>query len=76
MKILNKIKVEVFTLHQYPDRCRVVPELYAQGITQYREMIVDPWRVMYRISNDDVYVLSVFDSRQNIEDVLLNRFVL
>lgn len=76
LKILNKIKVEVSTLHQSPDRCRVVPELYAQGITQYREMIVNPWKIMYRISNGDVCVLSVFDSRQNVEDVLLNRFVL
>jgi toxin ParE1/3/4 len=46
-----------------------------QGILQYRELIVPPWRIIYRISGDFVYVLAVFDSRQNIEDVLLDRLV-
>lgn len=75
LKILNKIKTEVSTLYLSPDRCRIVPELYAQGITLYREMIIDPWRIMFRKDNSKVYVLSVLDSRQNVEDILLNRFI-
>ena len=76
LDILQKIKSSVSKLYEHPERCRIVPELYAQGITQYREMIIKPWRIMFRISNSDVYVLSVLDSRQNIEDILLNRFLL
>jgi plasmid stabilization system protein ParE len=73
-KILQKIKKDVSNLYYSPEKCRVVPELYDQGITQYRELIVSPWRIMYRISDSAVYVLSVLDSRQNIEDILLKRF--
>ncbi len=72
--ILKKIKKRVNDLYYLPKRYRIVPELYDHGITQYREMIIKPWRVMYRISNGKVYVLSVLDSRQNIEDILLKRF--
>ena len=35
------------------------------------ELIVPPWRILYRIAVKQVYVLSVLDSRQNIEDILL-----
>ena len=74
LKILRKIKKQVDDLYHSPKRCRIVPELYDQGVTQYREMIIRPWRVMCRISGSQVYVLSVLDSRQNIEDILLKRF--
>ncbi len=74
LKILKKIKKQVGELHFSPEKCRIVPELYDQGISQYREMVISPWRVMYRLSGSKVYVLSVLDSRQNIEDILLRRF--
>ena len=56
-----------------PEKCQVVPELLDQGITNYREMIVAPWRIIYKIEKKDVYVLSVIDGRRNVEDVLLYR---
>ena len=74
IRILRKIKKQTDELYHSPKRCRIVPELYDQGIIQYREMVIAPWRVMYRISHDKVYVLSVLDSRRNIEDILLKRF--
>ncbi|MCI5149733.1 MAG: type II toxin-antitoxin system RelE/ParE family toxin [Candidatus Electrothrix sp. MAN1_4] len=74
IRVLKKIKKQTEDLYHSPKRCRIVPELYDQGISQYREMIITPWRIMYRISDDTVYVLSVLDSRRNIEDILLKRF--
>jgi toxin ParE1/3/4 len=71
----KEIKERASNLYAYPDRGRIVPELQEQGIIQYRELIISPWRVIYRISKKSVYVLSVFDSRQNVEDILLKRFI-
>ncbi len=73
-KILKQIKEQVVELSFFPEKCRIVPELYNQGITLYREMVIPPWRVQYRIADSQVFVLSVLDSRQNIEDILLKRF--
>ena len=56
-------------------RGRIVPELQGQGILIYRELIAVPWRIIYRISDGTVFVLSVIDARQNIEDVLLSRLL-
>ena len=73
LKVLNKIKEKASSLKQFPERGRIVPELQDQGINLYREIIVSPWRIVYRISGKEVYVLTVFDSRQNAEDVLLKK---
>lgn len=72
-KILNKLKIAASSLAQFPERGRIVPELQDQGINLYREIIVSPWRMVYRISGRMVYVLTVFDSRQNAEDILLKK---
>jgi toxin ParE1/3/4 len=74
-KILQKIKQKVAALYTMPERGRVVQELKEQGIYTYREIVIAPWRVIYRISNTIVYVLSVIDSRRNVEDILLERYV-
>lgn len=72
--ILGKLRDAAATLSSTPHRGRVVPELQAQGITAYHELIVPPWRLIYRVGEREVYVLALFDSRRNLEDVLLERF--
>ncbi len=73
--IFEKIKSKCNTLNQFPDRGRIVPELKAYGILSYRELIVSPWRVIYRTSDQKVYVLAVFDSRRSMDDILIERFL-
>lgn len=58
-----------------PERGRIVPELLTHGIGHYRELIVPPWRIIYRFSGAIVHVLAVIDSRRNVEDVLLDRLI-
>ena len=74
-KILEEIAEKVSGLSRFPERGRIVPELRDQGIFLYRELIHSPWRIIYRIEEDKVYVLSVLDSRRNVEDLLLKRLI-
>ena len=74
-KVFKKIKQKVSSLYILPERGRIVQELRDQGILQYRELMISPWRVIYRISGKSVSVLSILDSRQNIEDLLLKRLI-
>jgi len=71
----EKIKEKASSLTQFPEKGRTIPELQDQGIFLYRELIIAPWRIIYRISDKKVYILSVFDSRQNVEDILLKRLI-
>jgi addiction module RelE/StbE family toxin len=73
LKIFKSIKQKASALNTFPERGRIVPELQDQGILQYRELIIPPWRLLYRISEKNAFVLSVLDSRRNIEDILLKR---
>ena len=50
-RILQKIKQKVSDLYFMPDRGRIVPELKEQGVHIYRELIISPWRVIYRITS-------------------------
>lgn len=75
LKILNKIRQKASDLYTLPERGRIVPELQDQGILQFRELIIAPWRLIYRISERKIFVLSVMDSRRNVEDILLKRFL-
>lgn len=51
------------------------PTLRWNGITTYRELIVAPWRIVYRVDGALVLVVSVVDSRRRLEDLLLARFL-
>ncbi len=75
LKVFKKIKEKASSLYSFPDRDRLVPELRDQGILQYRELIHSPWQIIYRISENTVYVLSILDARRNIEDILLKRLL-
>ena len=74
-KAFDKIKDKTTDLMIFPERGRIVPELLAQGIGHYRELVIPPWRVIYRFSGAIVYVLAVIDSRRNVEDILLDRLI-
>lgn len=74
-KILAKIKKKSSSLYSYPERGRIVPELKEFNILQYREIIIDTWRLIYKTAEDRVIVMSVIDARRNVEDILLDRLI-
>ena len=74
-KVLSRIKNRTVKLEKSPMQGRVVPELLCQGIPLYREVVIAPWRIIYRVESDRVYILSVIDSRRNVEDILLARLL-
>jgi plasmid stabilization system protein ParE len=73
--VYEQIKEKARSSNFFPLKGRVVPELQKEGITVYRELIVKPWRIMYRIENDTVYIMAIFDSRQNVEELLFQKLL-
>lgn len=69
----EEIKELAEQLVLFPGQGRTIPELLKHNITKYHELIISPWRLMYKIEIDVVYVMGVIDGRRNIEDVLLQR---
>jgi addiction module RelE/StbE family toxin len=76
LKILDKIEENVKKLDMFPERYRVVPELEKNGYLLYREIIVEYWRIIYKVETNFVYIMLVIDGRRNLEDLLLKKMLL
>lgn len=70
--ILRRLRARGSSLASAPHRGRWIPELEREfGVRVYRELVEGPWRLMYRIEEDQVLVVRVLDGRRNVEDILL-----
>lgn len=61
------------SLTQLPTRCRIVPELKEFGVKYFRELLLFPYRVCFRVRGDKVVLVGIFDGRRDLEEILINR---
>jgi plasmid stabilization system protein ParE len=73
--VLGRLQSRAESLTRVPEGGRLVPELLRHGLAIWRELIVKPYRILYRIEGQTVYALAVLYSRRDLEDVLLERLV-
>lgn len=73
--VYQKIREKAHSSNFFPLKGRVVPELQKEGITLYRELIASPWRIIYKVGNETVYIMAILDSRQNVEEILLQKLI-
>jgi len=74
-EVYERLKETAQSSNFFPLKGRVVPELFDEGITHYRELIQTPWRIIYRVGSETVYIIAIIDSRQNLDDVLLRKIL-
>ena len=74
-KLVAKLKAKTDSLDRMPGRGRVVPELAYFGIRTWRELVVRPYRIIYRMEAGTVYVMAVLDGRRDLRDILLERLL-
>lgn len=75
LSTLDGLEARAKSLRTLAERGRIVPELGRLHIQQYRELVVPPYRIVYRIRGSRVVVLAVLDARRSLEDVLLDRLI-
>jgi toxin ParE1/3/4 len=73
VELYSRIVGRISSLSGFPMRARVVPELKEVGIRDYRELLIAPYRMPFRISGKVVTVLGVFDGRRELSELLLKR---
>ena len=74
-RLLRRVEDRAATLESSPARGRTVPELTRFHMRTWRELVMRPYRLVYRIEADTVIVLAVFDARRDLEDLLLERLL-
>jgi plasmid stabilization system protein ParE len=72
-QLADRLLSRAEALVENPERCRAVPELATHGLSMYRELLVRPYRLMFRIRERHVVVLGVFDGRRDLEALLIER---
>lgn len=73
--VLGQIEEAAAALSEFPERGTCPQELSSLGIHEYREVFFKPYRIVYRVSKQTVYVYLIADGRRNME-MLLNRRLL
>ena len=73
-RILAKLDQQAQSLASLPERGRIVPELEWIGVVQYHEIPLNPWRTLFEIRGQIVFIVAVFDGRRDLADVLFERF--
>jgi toxin ParE1/3/4 len=73
--VLDRLERAAAGLELNPGRGRTVPELARFEIRTYRERVVRPWRLLYRIGSSRVLIVGLLDGRRDLETVLLARLM-
>jgi plasmid stabilization system protein ParE len=75
--IYDKIIKEVELLELEEIKTKRTQELMDIGIFDVYELVIKPWKVYYKISNDNkkAYVLFVLDGRRNLEEILMLKVI-
>jgi len=75
--IYEKIIKEIELLELEKIKTKRTQELKDIGILDVYELVVKPWKVYYKISenNKKAYILFVLDGRRNLEEILISKVI-
>ena len=73
--VLEQIEKAFFSLAENPGRGACPKELLAIGLREYREIFFKPYRIIYRIMAENVYVMVIADGRRDMQTLLQRRLL-
>jgi toxin ParE1/3/4 len=73
--VLEQIEKAFNSLSESPERGVYPKELLELGIRECREIFFKPYRIIYRVLGDTVYVLLIVDGRRDMQAFLQRRLL-
>ena len=73
--VLDRIETALASLTHSPERGVWPRELSALGMREFREIFFKPYRIIYRIIGQDVYVMLIADGRRDMQTLLQRRLL-
>ncbi|MBF0630701.1 MAG: type II toxin-antitoxin system RelE/ParE family toxin [Magnetococcales bacterium] len=73
--VLDAVTDVIDSLARFPGRGTHPQELHSLGIKEFREICFKPYRVIYRIQGQRVYILLIADGRRDFQTLLKRRFL-
>jgi len=73
--VLEQVEKAFTSLSENPQRGAYPKELLAIGLREYREIFFKPYRIIYRVMAENVYVLVIADGRRDMQALLQRRLL-
>ena len=73
--VLGQIEKNLLSLSDFPDRGAHPKELSALGIREYRAIFFKPYRIIYRLIGENVYVMLICNGRRDMQSLLQRRLL-
>lgn len=74
-RVVNALEQLCARLAELPQRGNIPKELRGLGITEYREVHHNPYRVIYRVFERRVVIYAVLDGRRDMQSLLQIRLL-
>ena len=74
-KIYKKILTEVKNASENAKGRRISPLLKSFGINNIHHLNISPWIVYYKAENNIMEIISIIDSRRNLEEILYEKIM-
>lgn len=74
-KVLDGLMEAVESLKRFPQRGSYPKELVGLGIKEYRQTFFKPYRLIYRVVDQQVIVYLIADGRRDMQTVLSRRLL-
>lgn len=73
--LLDAFLEKIQTLERYPERGSFPKELEAIGVRDFRQVLLDPYRLIYRVIGSKVFILVIADGRRDMQALLERRLL-
>lgn len=71
--LFNKLLSKCLSLDKFPKRGHVPPELELIGIEEYLEIHYKPYRIVYKIIDNEVFIYCIIDGKRDMQKILQER---
>ena len=75
LRLLDRLEEKCESLSTHANRGHAPPELRKIGVSEYREIRLGPYRIIYRVKKREVYVYAVLNGRRDLRDLLQRRLL-
>ena len=73
--LLTRIEEAFSSLSEHPSRGAFPKEMLELGLREFREIFFKPYRIIYQLQDDIVYVVAVADGRRDVRSLLERRLL-
>lgn len=73
--MLDGLIDKIEALEQHPQRGMVPKELEALGISEFRQLALSPYRLIYRVVGQTAFIFVIADGRRDMQTLLEQRLL-